>query len=206
MGHMARDCTQTEQQKGGKPAVGSTGSIPKLGDTTRPATTKDTIRQGRVFALVPGDTRNTEAVVSGTISICNQDAFVLIDFSSTHSFVSTIFASRLTRPLESLPYLLCLSAPSEEFVLCTFVYRVCDMRIGNAILYVDLLSLDIRHFDIIQGMDWLSKYCVTINCVTKQVVFKLPGHVEFEFVSNGVLPPPYLISAMKACKLLRKGC
>ena len=42
--------------------------------------------------------------------------------------------------------------------------------------------------------------------MTKRVVFKPPEHKEIVFVGNGVVPPPYLISAMKACKLIRKGC
>ena len=72
----------------------------------RSTTAGDTVRQWRVFALVPGDTRNANAVVAGTISICNQAAFVLIDSESTHSFVTCAFATRLSRPLELLPYLL----------------------------------------------------------------------------------------------------
>ena len=102
-----------------------------------PASTGDTVRQGRVFALVPGDTQNANAVVSCTISICNQDAFVLIDSGSTHSFVTYAFTSRLNRSLELLPYLLCVSAPSEESVLCEYIYRFCDMRVEDAILHVD---------------------------------------------------------------------
>ncbi|XP_028075030.1 uncharacterized protein LOC114277336 [Camellia sinensis] len=72
MGYMVRDCTQNEQQRSGKPATSLFGPIPKLGNTTRPVTTRDTIRQGRVFALVPDDTRNTEVVVSDYIPIVRE--------------------------------------------------------------------------------------------------------------------------------------
>ena len=116
------------------------------------------------------------------------------------------FASRLKRPPELLPYLLCVSAPSGESVLCDYIYRFCDMHIEDATLYVDLLPLNFRHFDVILGMDWLTKYCATIDFVTKRVVFKPPEQKEIVFVGNGVVPLPYLISAMKACKLIRKGC
>ena len=92
--------------------------IPKSGNTMRSTTTGDTVRQVRVFALVPSDKRNANAVVSGNISICNRDSFVLIDSGSTPSFVTCAFASRLSRPLESLPYLQCVSALSGESVLC----------------------------------------------------------------------------------------
>ena len=160
---MARDCKQNSR----KFAASSTASVPKPGNATRSTSAGDTVRQGRVFALVPGDTRNANAVVSGTISICNQDAFVLIDFGSTHSFETCAFASRLNRPLELLPYLLCVSAPSGESVLCESIYRFYDMHIEDVILYIDLLPLNFRHFDVILGIDWLTKYCATIDCVTK---------------------------------------
>lgn len=55
-------------------------------------------------------------------------------------------------------------------------------------------------------MDWLTKYCATIDCVNKVVMFKPPGIPEFTFTGNGVIPPSYLISFMKTKKLLRKGC
>ena len=73
-------------------------------------------------------------------------------------------------------------------------------------MYIDLLPLNIDHFDVILGMDWLTKYHATIDCVTKQVVFRPPGLPEFVFNGVGVVPPPYLISSVKAVKLIRKGC
>ncbi|XP_028087817.1 uncharacterized protein LOC114288494 [Camellia sinensis] len=134
-----------------------------------------TLRQWRVFALVPGDVQNTESVVSGIISIYPQNAYVLIDSGSSHSFVSRAFSRKLTRPLEPMNYLLFVSMPFWGSMVCAYVYLACDIVIGDMILYVDLLPLGIDHFDYILGM----------NCV---------------------VPPPYLISAMKAIKLLRKGC
>ncbi|XP_028118063.1 uncharacterized protein LOC114315649 [Camellia sinensis] len=65
IGHMARDCNQSN----GKLATSSTALIPKLGNTMRPTTTGDTVRQGRVFVIVPGDMWNTKAVVSELNSI-----------------------------------------------------------------------------------------------------------------------------------------
>ena len=91
-------------------------------------------------------------------------------------------------------------------MICAYVYPTCDVLIGDMTLYVDLLPLNIDHFDCIVGMDRLTKYCATIDCVNKAVMFKPPGMPEFTFTGNGVVPLPYLISFMKAKKLLRKGC
>ncbi|XP_028123759.1 uncharacterized protein LOC114320884 [Camellia sinensis] len=59
---------------------------------------------------------------------------------------------------------------------------------------------------IVSGMDWLSEYGATIDCLTKQISFHPPGQSESTFQGQGVTSPPYLISAAKACKLIQKGC
>ncbi|XP_028076865.1 uncharacterized protein LOC114278904 [Camellia sinensis] len=73
-------------------------------------------------------------------------------------------------------------------------------------VYPNLLPLDVAYFDIILGMDWLSEYHVTIDCMSKQVTFHPLGQPEFTLKGHRVISPPYLIFAMKACKLLQKGC
>ncbi|KAI3443800.1 hypothetical protein Pfo_000465 [Paulownia fortunei] len=62
------------------------------------------------------------------------------------------------------------------------------------------------NFEVILGMDWLTKYHATIDCNKKIVIFQPPGEEQFMF--NGIsfsrsLP---IISALKAQKMLNKGC
>ncbi|XP_028107166.1 uncharacterized protein LOC114306184 [Camellia sinensis] len=49
------------------------------------------------------------------------------------------------------------------------VVSACDIVIGDMVLYVDLLPLNISHFDYILGMDWLTKYCATIDRARRDV-------------------------------------
>ncbi|XP_028076119.1 uncharacterized protein LOC114278268 [Camellia sinensis] len=105
-GHMARDCNQSS----GKLVTSLTASIPKPGNTTRPITTVDTVRQMRVFALVLGDTRNTEAVVSGlnSIPIVNGFSDVFPDELSgelvDREIEFTIEVVPDTQPISKTPY------------------------------------------------------------------------------------------------------
>ncbi|XP_028089055.1 uncharacterized protein LOC114289502 [Camellia sinensis] len=112
---------------------------------------------------------------------------------------------KLTSPLEPMSCLLSASTPTGGSMICAYVYPTCDVVIEDSTLYVDLLPLSIDHFDCILAMDWLMKYCAIIDCVNKTVIFRPPGLLELVFTGNGVVPPPYLISFMKAKKLLRKG-
>ena len=51
-------------------------------------------------------------------------------------------------------------------------------------LFADLLVFDTNGFDVILGMDWLYNFHVTIDCQRRSIVFKIPGHPEFEFMSG----------------------
>lgn len=81
--------------------------------------------------------------------------------------------------------LLSVSAPSRGSMIYAYVYLTCDIIIGDMTLYFDLFPLSIDHFDCILGMDWLTKYCATIDCVNKTVMFSPPGLPEFVFLEMG---------------------
>ena len=86
------------------------------------------------------------------------------------------------------------------------VYKNCVLKIGEKELLVDLMPLSIHDFDLILGMDWLATYHASINCFKKEVVFKMPNEVQFTFQGKSDVIPTCLISAVKARKLLQKGC
>ena len=46
---------------------------------------------------------------------------------------------------------------------------------------MDLISLEMKDFDVILGMDWLTKHHASIDCFRKRVVFAMPGQHEFFF-------------------------
>ncbi|KAG5523801.1 hypothetical protein RHGRI_030706 [Rhododendron griersonianum] len=163
-------------------------------------------RQGRAYALVPGNTQESENVVAGTLTICSLPAHALIDSGSTHSFVSLHFADKIPRVPEFLVYELLVSQPLSSKVVCNTVYRDCDILIGEKHLGADLIPIKMGYFDVILGMDWLSKNFATIDCVGKSVAFRSPEDKDFYFKGMGVTPPPYLISVKHARRLLSKGC
>jgi len=154
---------------------------------------------------VPGNTPATNSVVSGIITICGQPAHVLIDSGSTHSFVSYAFEHYLNVSPVPLEYELSVSLPSGDSMLCDRVYKACEIHVTEVPLYVDLIPLEMHGFDVILGMDWLSAYHALIDCELKRVVFHSFAHSGLVFEGVGVVPPPYLISSMKARRLIQKG-
>ena len=61
-------------------------------------------------------------------------------------------------------------------------------------------------FDLILGMDWLSKHRVIVDCDKKIVVLKCPDLSEVTVQGIRSEPIPKVISAMEARHFLRKGC
>ncbi|XP_028058249.1 uncharacterized protein LOC114262096 [Camellia sinensis] len=179
-GHLVRDYPQWTQQKDTRTATSSVGSTPTPNTkaAAKPTNNKDTTRQGRVFALVPGDVQHAATVVSGTFIVHGHSAHVLFDSGSTHSFVSKLFAPNLDKTEENLYYMLCVSSPLGNSMICASVYLACELQLGDIRVYANLLPLDMTYFDIILGMDWLSDYGATINCLTKKISFHPLGQSE----------------------------
>ena len=64
---------------------------------SQPSTSQQVGRgQARVFILTPQDAQASNAVVAGTIPVCCSDARVLFDPGATHSFVTSVFASKVS--------------------------------------------------------------------------------------------------------------
>lgn len=73
-------------------------------------------------------------------------------------------------------------------------------------LYADLIILEMYDYEVILGMDWLSKYNATINCKKKMVTFNPSERDQFKFIGN---PPNDIIStisAIQARRMLEVGC
>ncbi|XP_038895988.1 uncharacterized protein LOC120084165 [Benincasa hispida] len=77
---------------------------------------------------------------------------------------------------------------------------------GRGDFYVDLLPLDLLEFDAILGMDFLSKYRVSVEFYKKEVMLRKSSGQDTVLVGSKRLTAGSLISAGKGKKLLSKGC
>ncbi|TYK04856.1 ty3-gypsy retrotransposon protein [Cucumis melo var. makuwa] len=106
-------------------------------------------------------------VVTGTLPRLGHYAFVLFDFGSSHSFISSIFVQHVCLEVEPLSSVLSVSTPSG------------------------------KDFDVILGMDWLSANRASIDCSCKEVVFNPPSGPSFKFKGATTVSLPKAISAIK---------
>jgi hypothetical protein len=68
------------------------------------------------------------------------------------------------------------------------------------------MSLELYDFDLILGMDWLSKHKAQVDCFTKTVTIQGIGDKRVVFKEERKVIPSCVISVLVARKLLRKGC
>ena len=86
------------------------------------------------------------------------------------------------------------------------VYKNCPLIVHDREFSVDLIAFPFYEFDLILGMDWLSKHRAIVDCDKKIVVLKCSDLSEV--IVYGIRPESVsnVISVMQARHFLRKGC
>ncbi|XP_071923145.1 uncharacterized protein [Coffea arabica] len=87
---------------------------------------------------------------------------------------------------ERLPYDLEVRTPTgNQILVANEVYRNCEIWVGERKLVVDLISLTIKGYDVILGMDWLAHYLARVDCRMKVVEFCIPGEATLKLDVRG---------------------
>ncbi|GKB40855.1 ribonuclease H-like domain-containing protein [Tanacetum coccineum] len=131
--------------------------------------------RGRAFSVNAVDALQDPNIVTGTFSLNDHFATVLFDSGADFSFISTKFAPLLNvKPsIVSPGYVIEVANGKKEEV--DRIIRDCKLELGNSLFTIDLIPLGHGSFDVIVGMDWLSKNKAEIVCHEKVVRIPLEG-------------------------------
>ncbi|WRX24310.1 Reverse transcriptase domain - like 10 [Theobroma cacao] len=143
--------------------------------------------------------------MTGTMSLFDKDAYVLIDSSSDRSYVSIAFASIADRNLSPLEEKIVIHTPLGEKLVRNSCYRDCGVMVGEEEFRGDLIPLEIQDFDLILGMDWLTAHRANVDYFRKEVIFRNSEGAEIVFVGERRVLSSCVISTIKALKLVQKG-
>ncbi|GKB45814.1 putative reverse transcriptase domain-containing protein, partial [Tanacetum coccineum] len=118
-------------------------------------------------------------VMTGTFSLNNQFATVLFNSGANFSFISTEFTPLLNvEPcIVNLGY--AIEIADGKSVEVDRVIHDCKLELGNSLFTIDLIPLGHGCFDLIVGMDWLSK--------NKAVIIYHEKVVEIPIDKGGIL-------------------
>ena len=140
------------------------------------------------------------------ISVYDHDAYALVDPEVTHSFISVPFTERHQIESQPIDGRMEVSVPNRNTMISERIVPGSRLVTQNKDFPVDLIVLSIHDFDIVLGMDWLTKHRATLDCYKKEVRLVRPEEpgVIFRGIRREIAHS--LIIAMIASKMLRKGC
>ena len=130
----------------------------------------------------------------------------LVDLGSTHSYICIEQLSDKLPSVEPLSCDMLVSSPLGHSVKVNRVYKNYPLMAHDREFSVDLIALPFHEFDLILGMDWLSKHRAIVDCDKKTVLLKCSdlSEVTVQGIRSG--PVSNVIFTMQARCFLRKGC
>ncbi|KAJ4773005.1 DNA/RNA polymerases superfamily protein [Rhynchospora pubera] len=152
------------------------------------------------------DAQDDADLIAGMVSVSNCFAYSLIDTGASHSFVSETFVKEHRWTTEPRNRVMVVQTPLGKNVLVDRVCRNQKVQITGRNLPANLVVLDMRDFDILLGLDWLSTHHAVVDCKNRSVRF---GKADTEpFVFKGRKPGTGIpiISAMQVKHLISLGC
>ena len=215
MEHKIRECTRARPftapqtwgnvlsvQKGSKSVASS--SVLRKG--TQTLARQDGHAPARAYAMKAVEDTDAPNLIVGNFSIFDTIMHALIDTRSTHSYLCTDIPNLGNLPRSETEYDILVMNPLGHNVIVNKVYRDCLIKIRECEFLGDLIELSFREFDVILGMDWLSRHRAIVNCRTKRVTLRTPNDDEVIFIEERSNHLSNVISATTARKMVRKGC
>ena len=138
----------------------------------------------KAYAMKAVEDKDAPDVIVSKFSIFETNVYALIDPGSTHSYVCTSIPSLGSLPKSETEYDILVTNPLRHSVMANRVYRDCPIRIKEYECPGDLIELSFREFDVILGMDWLSRHQVVVDCRMKRVTLRTPSDEEVTFIGE----------------------
>ncbi|GJU85569.1 putative reverse transcriptase domain-containing protein [Tanacetum coccineum] len=187
-GHMKRNCPKLKNCRNGN------GNGPA---------------QGRAYALGGRDASPGPNVITGTFLLNNHYAKLLFDTGADRSFVSNTFSTLIDITPTTLENHYDVELADGKIIGVNTIIRGCTLNFMNHPFNIDLMPVLLGSFDVIIGMDWLTKYDGVIICDEKIVCVPF-GREMLIFQDNGNNKRGEsrlnIISCTKAQEYLSKGC
>ncbi|GJW29462.1 reverse transcriptase domain-containing protein [Tanacetum coccineum] len=130
--------------------------------------------QGRAYMLRDRNAHQDPNVVIGMFLLNQHLARVLFDSGADKSFISTSFASMLNIP-PIIDTFYDIEMADGNLVSTNTVIQDCTLTLLNQPFKIDLMLIKLGSFDVVIGMEWLSKYHAKILCDEKVIHIPING-------------------------------
>ncbi|GKD77900.1 putative reverse transcriptase domain-containing protein [Tanacetum coccineum] len=207
VGHQTRNC----KNKG--PATGSNlqsisvtcHACGEKGHYKNQCPKANNIAHGRAYLLRDKNAHQDPNIVTGTFLLNQHLARVLFDSKADISLVSISLASMLNISPTTLDTTYDIEMADGNLVGTNTVIQGCTLILLNQHFEIDLMPIKLGSFDVVIGMDWLSKYHAKILCNEKVVHILIDGET---LIIRGDRSKTRLnlISHIKTKKYISRGC
>ncbi|GJW34059.1 reverse transcriptase domain-containing protein [Tanacetum coccineum] len=125
--------------------------------------------QGRAYMLRDRNAHQDPNVVMGMFLLNQHLARVLFNSGADKSFVSISLASILNIPPITIDTFYNIEMADKNLVSINTVIQGATLTLLNQPFEIDLMPIKLGSFDVVIGMDWLSKYHARIICDEKVI-------------------------------------
>ncbi|GJX59634.1 reverse transcriptase domain-containing protein [Tanacetum coccineum] len=161
--------------------------------------------QGRAYRLRDRNAHQDSNVVTGMFLLNQHLARVLFDSGADKSFVSISLASMLNIPPITIDTFYNIEMVDGNLVRTNTVIQGATLTLLNQPFKIDLMPIKLGSFDVVIGMDWLSKYHARIICDEK--VIHIPINDETLIIRGDQSETRLsLISCIKTKRYISRGC
>ncbi|XP_022007754.1 uncharacterized protein LOC110907027 [Helianthus annuus] len=166
---------------------------------------KESNTQGRAFVIGARNAREDPNVVTSTFLVKNHYASILYDTGADFSFISVEFKHMLVVESSRLDIPYSIELADGKLVESGEVVKGCLLELGERRFSNDLLPVQLGSFDVVVGMDLLSKSRAEVVCHEKIIRIPLANDETLIVHREKRDTPMQIINCMKAHKCLRKG-
>ena len=159
----------------------------------------------RAYAMKARDDQDVSKVIAGIFSLYDIEMHALIDPRSTHSYVCMEHVFEKVLVMEKLAYDMHVTSPLGHNVIVNSVYRNCLIVIQGREFLADLITVPFQEFDLILGMDWLTKHRAIVDYGQKTIALRCSDQSEVIIQGIRCSVMSNVISTMQARRLIRKG-
>nr|GEW99404.1 putative reverse transcriptase domain-containing protein [Tanacetum cinerariifolium] len=161
--------------------------------------------QGRAYLLRDKNAHQDPNVVTGMFLLNQHLAKVLFDFGADKSFISLFFASMLNIPPITIDAFYDIEMADGNLVSTNTVIKGTTLTLLNQPFKIDLMPIKLDSFDVVIGMDWLSKYHAKILCDKRFI--HIPIDSETMIIRGDRSKTRLnLISCIKTKRYISRGC
>ncbi|GKC76002.1 putative reverse transcriptase domain-containing protein, partial [Tanacetum coccineum] len=153
--------------------------------------------QGRAFGLGVAEAPQDPNVVTGTFSLNDHFATILFDSGAEYSFISTKLLPLINMKPSVVSPGYEMEIASGVIVEANKIIRGCRLELDGHTFIIDLIPFGYSNFDMVIGMDWLSKMRAKIVCY--ETIIQIPLSNEDILEVHGEHPEGNLkqLKAMK---------